>query len=207
MVLGLIGMSGIGKTTWAKRFTEAGFTCIHCDDLIAERLRLDGVADVTTVDDLGSWMGFPWSATYHELEARYLRYEAEILREIAASIEHHDAHSQPVVIDMTGSVIYVDEQTQAAIERVATIVYLATSPAQQAELLRAYQAKPRPIIWNGHYMPLPHESPEDTLARCYPNLIEARSVIYAAFANVTLEAAVHGDGSLSVAQFLQLAVR
>ena len=207
MVLGLIGMSGVGKTTWARRLAEAGFVCVHCDDLIAERLRLDGTADVTTVEDMGRWMGFPWVANYHKREAGYLHHEAEILREIAASVEHQGTTSQPLVIDMTGSAIYVDEHTQAAIQRVATIVYLANSPAQQAELLRAYQAKPRPVIWNGQYLPLPHESPEDALARCYFNLIEARSVVYAAFANITLQPSQHGNGGLSIAQFLQLAAR
>lgn len=43
-------------------------------------------------------MGFPWSATYHEREARYLRYEAEIMREIVANIKRCTTASQSLLL-------------------------------------------------------------------------------------------------------------
>ena len=49
MVIGLIGMAGIGKSRWAARLADAGFTALHCDDLIAERLRIEHNANTVTV--------------------------------------------------------------------------------------------------------------------------------------------------------------
>lgn len=204
MVLGLIGMSGIGKTMWAKRLTESGFVCFHCDDLIAERLRAAGIAETITVDDVGRWMGFPWSDQYGQRETQYMRYESEVLHEIVRKLAREHTSNERFVVDMTGSAIYVEPGIRAAIQQAATIVYLAASPAHQTELLRSYQAKPRPVIWNGYYTPLPHETPEASLARCYGNLLEARSTLYAAFANIRLEAAVHQTPEMTVARFLEI---
>jgi dephospho-CoA kinase len=66
MILGLIGMSGVGKSYWADRLEAAGFDCFHCDDLIAQKLRPGFDVACGSVYDLGRWMGFPLShSLYH----------------------------------------------------------------------------------------------------------------------------------------------
>ncbi len=196
-------MSGIGKTSWADRFVMAGFDCIHCDDLIAEKLQADGVVEGTSVYDVGRWMGLPSDADYPQREALYLAHEADVLRDVAASLAHDGSQDQQLVLDMTGSAIYVDPVILDALQRSMTIVYLAATAAQHDQLLQTYRAAPRPVIWNGLYQPSFHEDPASALARCYSELLRTRARLYAALSHVTLEPAMHQDPSVTVADFLR----
>ena len=77
--IALVGMSGAGKTFWAKRLAASGRPSISCDDRIEERLRSHLAADgYTGINGVAAWMGWPDSATYAQREADYLA--AEIAR-------------------------------------------------------------------------------------------------------------------------------
>lgn len=203
MILGLIGMSGVGKTVWSHKFAAAGYECLHCDDLIADKLRAEGAVVDGSVYDLGRWMGFPFDARYKEREAHYLAYEAEVLGDIAASLEHSRVQDRRLVIDMTGSAIYVAPAILSALRRRATIVYLAAAPAQYDQLLQAYRATPRPVIWNGLFLPQPHEDHEIALVRCYGDLLRSRAALYESLSDITLDPALHQDDGATVADFLR----
>lgn len=203
MILALIGMSGVGKTTWASKFALAGFTWLHCDELIAARLRADGELNGASVEDVGRWMGFPYDAGYARREASYLAYEADVLTAIAESLPQAHAERRQLVIDMTGSAIYVDPTILDAIHICATFVYLTAASAQYRQLLEAYSASPRPVIWQTMYQPLPGEVPAATLARCYPRLMDARASLYAELSDVVLDPALHQDRTATIADFLR----
>lgn len=203
MALALIGMSGVGKTSWAKKFAAAGYACLHCDDLIADRLRATGDLAGVSVEDVGAWMGFPYSGGYARREARYLQSETEVLRDIALSLPHDSGMRRRLVIDMTGSAIYVDPAILGGIRRSVTMVYLRATSAQHDQLLHAYCAMPRPIVWNGLYQPEPGEEPAAALARCYGQLLEVRAELYESLSHVTLEPATFQNPTATTADFLQ----
>ncbi|MGQ9546997.1 MAG: shikimate kinase [Roseiflexus sp.] len=198
MVIGLIGMAGIGKSRWAARLADAGFTALHCDDLIAERLRNEQNADTVTVYDIGRWMGFPYEAHYAARERIYLACEQEVMIGIAERIAKEDN----IVIDMTGSVVYLDMALIQRIRKRATMVYLADEPNLRKRLLAEYLAHPRPVVWNGMYQPYPDEPPAATLARCYSHLVHDRAMRYRQISDVTLEPAYHRNPAFTVTDFL-----
>ena len=202
MILGLIGMSGVGKTTWAKRLAAAGFTCLHCDDLIAEKLQAQGGVSDRSITAIGRWMGFPDDDQYAARETLYLACETEVLRDIAASLAANHTTNESLLIDMTGSAIYVAPAILAALRRHATIVYLATTATQHDDLLRAYLASPRPVLWHGHYQPAPGEAAHTALARCYTDLLRDRASRYIALAHVALPPAIHQNPDANANDFL-----
>jgi shikimate kinase len=201
MIIGLIGMSGAGKSSWAERLATAGYAWLHCDALIAERLR--GAFDIGdgSVYDLGAWMGFPYEARYAEREALYLAHETAVMQAIADTLAATPA--QNTIVDMTGSAIYVDSHVLRRLRQLATIVYLAVSDTTQARMLQHYLDSPRPVIWHGAFQPLPGEAPTAALARCYPVLLAERDRRYRALSRVTLDDTHHRDPAYSVDTFLR----
>lgn len=201
MIIGLIGMSGVGKSTWAARLAGAGFVHHDCDALIARRLAKWTGRTEATVDELGAWMGYPYEPGFAEREAAYLAAEATVLREIVdhlANLPHARRH----VIDMSGSAIYVDPPILVDLRQIATIVYLEAAPDRRAALLAAYTRTPRPVIWRDHYRPHPGEEPAGALTRCYPHLIASREAHYRSFSHLTLPDQIHHDPALNVDGFL-----
>src|SRR5258708_28175114 len=103
--VGLIGMSGAGKTFWTKKLTAAGYPGVSCDDRIeqklAPRLAAGGHAGINGV---AAWMGWPDSAAYTERASEYLAEEIHTLDEVLTDLEKQPEKS--LVLDTTGSVIY-----------------------------------------------------------------------------------------------------
>lgn len=201
MHIGLIGMSGAGKSYWAERLAEVGYQPLHCDALIAQRLSAQVGRSLVTVEDLGAWMGLPDSPGFREREAHYLALEGEVMAEIDGLLTGR-GNGQPCVVDMTGSAIYVADGILSRLCSHLTTVYLSISPQVQAEMLAAYLDRPRPIIWDGCYRPHPQEATSATLARCYPALIAHRERHYARLADVTIPYEDHRRPDLSVTGLL-----
>lgn len=205
--LALIGMSGAGKTFWAKRLAESGHPSISCDDCIeqrlAPRLASGGFAGINGV---AAWMGWPSSATYVGRESEYLAAEIHTLDEILAVLERN--RQQELVLDTTGSVIYAGNNLLMRLRRQMTVVYLAASESEQQLLIERYLADPKPVLWRGAFLPRPAEAPRETVARCYPTLIAARRRSYEALAHCTLPVAelrdTSHDAALDAAAFLAL---
>ena len=203
VILGLIGMSGAGKSAWAQKLADAGWSWLHCDQLIAEKLGARSEVAAGAVHDLGNWMGLPHEAGYAEREAIYLQYENEVLREIIQAVSNHSAPARDIIIDLTGSAIYVDRELLDRLRSLATIVYLAVSPKLHRQMLHDYLAHPRPIVWNTNYQPLPGEVPAATLARCYPRLVAAREQQYREISDVILDETLHRDPAFDVDALLR----
>ncbi len=73
---------------------------------------------------MAQWMGMPYEAHYPQRAERYLAHEIAVMQEIVADLTA-DGPTSDVVIDTTGSVIYVPEATILDLRRVAQVVYLA----------------------------------------------------------------------------------
>jgi hypothetical protein len=201
--LALIGMSGTGKTFWSKRLAQTGRPAFCCDDGIEQRLRsrlhAGGYAGINGV---ASWMGWPDSPTYPQREAEYLAAEIATLDEVLTDLER-DPQRQ-LILDTTGSVIYTGTNLMWRLRRHMTVVYLAASAEEQQLLIDRYLTGPKPVLWRGAFQPKTGETPRETVARCYPVLLEARRRSYEALAHCTLPVAALRDASLDADGFLSM---
>ena len=203
MRLALIGMSGAGKTFWTKKLAEKRAPAIFCDDKIEERLapRL-GPGGYSGINGVAAWMGWPDSATYAEREAAYLAEEIHTLDEVLQELEEKPETS--LVLDTTGSVIYAGSHLLMRLRRQMTIVYLAATAKEQQLLIERYLGDPKPVLWRGAFQAKQGETPRETVARCYPALIEARRRSYEALTHCTLQVAALRDGTMDAHAFLKM---
>src|SRR3984893_858434 len=186
--IALIGMSGSGKTFWAKRLAASGRQSITCDDRIEERLSSHLVADgYSGISGVAAWMGWPDSTTYAQREADYLAAEIAALDELLTELERNP--TRELLLDTTGSVIYTGNNILMRLRRQMTVVYLATSAEEQQLLIERYLNDPKPVLWRGAFQPKNGETSHDTVARCYPALVAARRQSYEALAHCTLAVA------------------
>lgn len=187
MRLSLIGMAGSGKSHWSRKLEEHGFTRFCCDDMIAERLAPELKRPDGTSMSVAQWMGFPCEAGYRERETRYLFCEKEVLQEVIEYLENMEGDlEEDVVVDTTGSVIYVDDKLLKKLSCLTTMVLLETPPHIQARLLESYLSHPHPMVWNRMFSQRPGESHLDAMNRCYPLLFSSRTQLYEHYGTVTI---------------------
>ena len=182
--LALVGMSGAGKTFWAKKLAEKGLPAVFCDDRIEHRLAPRLAGGYAGINGVAAWMGWPDSATYAEREAAYLAEEIHTLDEVLQELDKRRDAS--LVLDTTGSVIYAGNHLLLRLRRQMTIVYLAATEKEQRLLIERYLQDPKPVLWRGAFQPKSGERPRETVARCYPALMEDRRRSYEALAHCTL---------------------
>lgn len=203
MKFSLIAMSGSGKSYWSTKLANRGFRHFDCDRMIASKFgpvltRSDG-----SVLSLGEWMGFPYQLGYQKREAQYLEYEKKVLQEIFAAIESDPVNPESkIVIDTTGSVIYTGNEFLDKLRRFTTVVYLKIAFEMKDQMLRAYRADPRPVLWQGKFVRKPQEKIADALARCYPELLAERERLYKRYAHVSIPYSQYRKRGWGVADFL-----
>jgi shikimate kinase len=184
----LVGMSGAGKTFWAKRLAAGGRPSIGCDDRIEERLKSRLAAGgYAGINGVAAWMGWPDSETYAQREADYLAEEISVLDQVLSQLER-DRYRE-LILDTTGSVIYSGNDILMRLRRQMTVVYLAASAQEQQLLIERYLTDPKPVLWRGAFQSKKGEAPRETVARCYPALIAARRQSYEALAHCVVPVA------------------
>lgn len=187
--LALVGMSGSGKTFWSRKLAAAGWTAVSCDDLIEKRLvpRL-AAGGYSGINGVAAWMGWPDSPTYAEREAEYLAEEISVVDEFLGALEKENS-SAPIVLDTTGSVIYAQNNILMRLRRQMTVIHLASTDSEQQLLVQRYLHDPKPVLWRGTFHVKDHESPRETVARCYPQLIALRKKSYETLAHCSIQVA------------------
>ena len=209
--LALIGMSGAGKSYWTTRIAAAGHPAISCDAEIETRLKpVLETGDYTGINGVAAWMGWPHLPTYAGREAAYLSEEIAVLDQALTSLEKNP--ERDLVLDTTGSVIYVGNHLLHRLRKQMLVVYLAASRDEQQLLIQRYLEDPKPVLWRGAFQARPGEDPKATVARCYPALIGARRQSYEAIAHCSIPVAqlreqfLHeeADKKLAGAGFLEL---
>jgi shikimate kinase len=183
--LALIGMSGAGKSYWTARIAAAGYPSISCDtqieSLLKPALETGGYSGINGV---AAWMGWPHVPTYADREAAYLSEEIAVLDEVLTSLEKNS--ERDLVLDTTGSVIYVGNHLLHRLRKQMLVVYLAASRDEQQLLIQRYLEDPKPVLWRGAFQARTGEDPKETVARCYPVLIGARRQSYEALAHCSI---------------------
>lgn len=187
MKISLIGMSGSGKSYWSKQIQGKGFKRFCIDDLIEEKLG-DELKHLgyNGINDVSKWMGQPFDQQYPQASKRYLDFEQEVTEEILTVIEKTKNHKN-IVIDTTGSVIYLDKEILQKLSTLTTVVYLETPASIQQKMYQLYIKEPKPVIWGDSFNKKPHEKNIEALKRCYPELLAFRTKKYEKLADVTLD--------------------
>ena len=186
--LALIGMSGAGKTFWTKKLAESGIPATSCDDCIEQKLATRLAAGgYSGINGVASWMGWPDSPSYGARESDYLAEEIHTLDEVLTELEKHREKS--LVLDTTGSVIYTGNNLLMRLRRQMTIVYLGATAQEQQLLIERYLNDPKPVLWRGTFHVKDNESPGETVARCYPQLIALRKKSYETLAHCSVQVA------------------
>jgi shikimate kinase len=205
MRLSLVGMSGSGKSFWSKKLFTSGFLRLCCDDLIAGRLSPELGKRADSVAAVGSWMGFPFEPRYKEREAAYLACEKEVMTELLQQLGKSEGGAEEkIVVDTTGSVIYVGDETLAKLRNLTTIVHLATPLEIQKAMLEAYIKRPRPVLWREVFLKRSDEDNAQALARCYPQLLASRERQYEKLAHVTISHYHHRRAGFGMEEFLDI---
>jgi shikimate kinase len=183
--IALIGMSGAGKSHWAKNLAALGYSKVCCDDEIEAHLApVLQKGGYSGIDGVAAWMGWPDSPTYLERESEYLKEEIAVIDEVLTDLERNP--KRELILDTSGSVIATGNHTLHRLRRQMTVVYLAVESHEVEILIERYLAEPKPVLWQGAFRPKPGETPQQTVVRCYPMLVAARRKSYEALAHVTL---------------------
>ncbi len=201
MKISLIGMSGSGKSYWSKQLVKSGFKRICCDDLIEEKLSKDlkklgfsGIADVSR------WMGQPYESRSLHASKQYLELENLVIDEICSKLDRE----KKVVIDTTGSVIYINALTLKKLTTLTKTIYLQVPSSAKKEMYDLYMKDLKPVIWGTSFNRKSGESGPGALKRCYPDLLEYRSNIYEKLAHITMDYSKLRSRNFSVEKFIEI---
>lgn len=188
MRISLVGMSGSGKTLWAKKLEKKGFKRFACEDILEEKLEHElKKLGYKGVQDVAKWMGQPYDKQYAKTSSQYLMAERETMEEVLSYIEKKTKPSDNILIDTTGSVIYNGGDILERLKKSTTVVFLDTPSRVQKAMYLLYLSDPKPVIWGDAFRRLKGETKEAALARCYPQLLEFRLKKYKSIADVTLD--------------------
>ena len=206
MHLSFIGMSGVGKSYWAKQLALNGWLHLDCDDKIAQRL--GEIIEVAEHEDpvhaVGRWMGSPNDDGYEAREARYLELEqTATIKAIDQLREHGD---QPVVIDTTGSVIYTGNVVRNKLKQSTRVVYFDVPDDVRQQMVELYLTEPKPVLWQGGYQPEDGEPDAHALERCYTKLLADRTERYRALADVVIDYHKVREPGFGLKQLVQMVV-
>ncbi|MGC8490273.1 MAG: shikimate kinase [Syntrophobacteraceae bacterium] len=154
--------------------------------------------------ELGEWMGFPFEPGYEDREKRYLTAEEEVVGEIVRDFESGKLdRSMDIVVDSTGSLIYLDVDLLERLKRHTAFVYFHAPQSLWDEMLLLYSSNPRPILWHGTYQTGENETNEKALARCYKDLIISRDRLYSHYADIMVGAEGLREGNFNTLDLLK----
>ncbi len=182
--LSVVGMSNVGKTRRAKSLVadpSLNFLWLNCDDLVEAKLQpyLEGKG-FRGVKGVAAWMGQPYEQGYPETQNLFLKFEEKAIAEINYSA------SKNLIIDTTGSVIYLSPSALQMLKKNTVIVYLEASEEVKKLLFVRYISNPKPVVWGNSFNKLSGETDFGALKRCYPQLLEYRAARYAELADLTI---------------------
>ena len=200
--IALVGMSGAGKSYWSKKIEGQGFRRFSCDELIAELLGTELEKKGKATLNLAKWMGQPYSKGYSEAEEHYLELEGTVISKICDDLERSNPNDKPVVVDTTGSLIYLNETLLKRFRKLTFTVHLNLPDEKHKELFETYLLDPKPVIWKGKYLPHEGEKPQNSLSRCYKNLLSYRNERYNLISDKVLDYSFHHTPATGVKEIL-----
>jgi hypothetical protein len=180
---------------------KVGFQRYGCDDMISERLVSKlGIRDNGDFE-MHAWVGFPYEETHAERAKLYFETEIEVMQEIVNLLSQSDDKTD-IVIDTSGSAVYVPPALLERLGKLTNMVYLAVTPEMIDGMPHTYLQKPVAVLWNGLFQPLEGESLSQSFARCYPKLLASRDELYRRYSHQIIHPEIHRCKSLSTQAFI-----
>ena len=204
--LALIGMSGAGKSYWSKKMEEKGYRWYNCDEMIAERLGPELPGNGNTTLNLAKWMGQPFSEGYIKAEKLYLELEEAVVEHICDELEQA-TENEPVVVDTTGSLIYLQKKLLNRLRALTKMIHLRLPEEKHEQLFENFTNDPKPVIWEGKFKPRKGETRQNALRRCYKDLLSFRNERYSLLADYVLDYSFHHSSEREVDELLDLMER
>ena len=205
--LALIGMSGVGKSYWSKKMEEKGYRWYNCDEMIAERLGSELPEIGNSTLNLAKWMGQPFSVGYIEAEKLYLELEEAVVEHICDELEQANYINTPVVVDTTGSLIYLRKKLLNRLRALTKMIHLRLPEEKHEQLFENFINDPKPVIWKGKFKPRKGEPLQNALRRCYNELLSFRNERYSLIADYVLEYSSHHSPDREVDELLDMMER
>ena len=205
--LALIGMSGAGKSYWSKKMEEKGYRWYNCDEMIAERLGSELPRIGNSTMNLAKWMGQPFSEGYIEAEKLYLELEEAVVEHICHELEQCTEKNTPVVVDTTGSLIYLQKNLLNRLRALTKMVHLRLPEEKHEQLFKNFINDPKPVIWKGKFTPRKGEPQQNSLRRCYKELLSYRNERYSLIADYVLDYSIHHSPDREVDELLDMIER
>lgn len=188
-----IGMSNIGKSHISQLLkNDFNFDIYEVDEQIQARMNLS---------DIGSsanWMGYPYDERYSANVATYLKLESEKTKAALIST------TQNLVLDTTGSVIYLPDEIHKWLKENFLVINLDCADHMLAEMAHHYFKHPKPVVWGDSFKPQQAEDGLAALKRCYPQLLADRTKCYRTLADITLSGEVSRSQGISAQRILEL---
>lgn len=190
-----VGMSNIGKSRLAKDLErKGGWTRFDIDKQIGQTM------DLGDLRNMAAYLGFPTSPTYLEREKEFLEKEEIETRRALEWLDTVDSSNEyaptNIVLDTTGSVVYLKPAIIREIKKRFLVVHVGTSAKDVDELFHTYKETPKPVVWHGMYKQAPHSdllglsTPESEaqkdLEYSYRALLADRLMRYTLMADVTI---------------------
>ncbi|MBI2145660.1 hypothetical protein HYU18_05075 [Candidatus Woesearchaeota archaeon] len=184
LFVSLVGMSNVGKSFISVRLApdhSLNFARACIDDCIEEKLSpfLEG-RGFSGIDGVAAWMGQPYDARYPETQQLYLGFEEASMSEVGYGIGRN------LVVDTTGSVIYLPQPVLSHLKEKTLVVYLEATDEVRNGLFERYISNPKPVIWGSSFNLQAGESGIEALKRCYPQLLDYRAGKYRELADVAV---------------------
>ncbi len=190
--LAFVWMSNCGKSYRSRILqNDAGFFWYEVDREIQKKFGFE------TMEEIASWLWEPSDEWFTQREKLYLEKE-----EACTHLEWLDTEWKNLVFDTTGSVIYLSDKAKNWLKNECLIVNIDVGLDAIPEMLEKYIQEPKPVSWNGMLVQKAGESQEESLKRCYPELLKDRLRQYKEFSHVTIASSELKD--LSAEETLEL---
>lgn len=170
-----IGMSNIGKSHGALLLQkDFGFRRYEVDGEIQKTIGVGGMTNAS------GWMGYPYEEKYAANEKSYLDLELE------KTLLDLNTVDQNLVMDTTGSVIYLPEATHDWLRKNFLIISFDVAHTMMEDMLGEFFRSPKTVVWGNCFNQTANELGLDALRRCYPALLHDRIRRYRELADVTI---------------------
>lgn len=191
--IALIGMSNTGKSFRSNEMeNEMNFEAVHVDEKIEQELNL------SCMKAMAEWMGYPSEEKYIRRSQRYLQLEEK------HTVVNDIATKGNLVLDTTGSVIYLNEETHQHLHKNFLIILLDISEDRLEEMKKMFFEEPKSVYWGDSFSQKKEEPEIDAIKRCYPKLLSDRIKEYRNHADIIIPGEISKYVGLSLERFLEI---
>ena len=112
-----------------------------------------------------------------------------------------------MVVDTTGSLIYLQKKLLNRLRALTKMLHLRLPEEKHEQLFENFINDPKPVIWKGKFKPRKGEPQQNTLRRCYKELLSFRNERYSLIADYVLDYSFHHSPDREVDELLEMMER